>query len=288
MKPRLLVTGSEGFIGRRLVKRLEESGKFDLLTFDIQDGDIAVSAPVLSGVKHVIHLAARTFIPDSWIDPSSFYRTNVQGTANILDFCHRQKASLTYISAYVYGKPEFLPISEEHPLIPNNPYMHSKVIAESLCEFFAQHYGVPVAILRPFNIMGPGQRDDFLIPHIVKQLMDPDADRIQVKDLHPKRDFLYIDDLLDAIIRSISPDSHFTVYNVGSGESFSVAEIIQTLLDITGFKKELVSEIQVRKNEITDVRADISKIHSILGWEPRISFREGLDRIVKSYREHGL
>jgi nucleoside-diphosphate-sugar epimerase len=288
MKPRLLVTGSEGFIGRRLVKRLEESGKFDLLTFDIQDGDIAVSAPVLSGVKHVIHLAARTFIPDSWIDPSSFYRTNVQGTANILDFCHRQKASLTYISAYVYGKPEFLPISEEHPLVPNNPYMHSKVIAESLCEFFAQHYGVPVAILRPFNIMGPGQRDDFLIPHIVKQLMDPDADRIQVKDLHPKRDFLYIDDLLDAIIRSISPDSHFTVYNVGSGESFSVAEIIQTLLDITGFKKELVSEIQVRKNEITDVRADISKIHSILGWEPRISFREGLDRIVKSYREHGL
>ena len=284
MNRKLLVTGSEGFIGKKLVQKLMALNEYDIKSFDIHDGDICDTPLLFSGINHVIHLAAKTFVPDSWNDPQSFYKTNIQGTANILDFCHRQNASLTYLSAYVYGKPESLPIPEDHPLSPNNPYMHSKVMAESLCEFFARNYNVRIAILRPFNIMGPGQRDDFLIPHLVNQLMDPDNKEIHIKDLLPKRDFLYIDDLLDAIITTLTSEISFDIFNFGYGESFSVEQIIHTMMDITGIKKELVSEMQVRKNEIPDVRADISKIKSTLGWEPSISFDEGLERIIKTYR----
>lgn len=288
MKTKLLVTGSEGFIGKQLVRRLDSLDRFEISSFDIIDGDICDSSLPFTGIDHVVHLAARTFIPDSWKDPRAFYRTNVQGTANILEFCRQQGASMTYISAYVYGKPEFLPITEDHPLSPNNPYMHSKVLAESLCEFFASSYQVPIAILRPFNIMGPGQRDDFLIPHLVKQLLDPGQKEIKVKDLKPKRDYIYIDDLLDAIISSLSLKSQFDIFNIGSGDSFSVEKIIQTLMDLTGIEKKVISENQVRQNEVQDVRADISRIKSSLGWEPVISFEEGLKRIVNSYPEHGL
>jgi nucleoside-diphosphate-sugar epimerase len=288
MNKKLLVTGSAGFIGSNLVQKLSVLDEYDISTFDINDGDICTVSLPFSGIDHVIHLAARTFVPDSWKDPRSFYMTNIQGTANILDFCHQQKSSLTYISAYVYGKPEFLPITEDHPLAPNNPYMHSKVLAESLCEFFTDHYQMPVTIFRPFNIMGPGQREDFLIPYLVRQLLDPDSSEIHVKDLLPKRDFLYLDDLLDAIVTTISSDSPVGIFNVGSGESYSVQQIIQILMDITGLRKEVITEKQVRKNEIPDVRADISRIKSVLGWEPRITFREGLERIIKTYRKDAL
>lgn len=288
MNKKILVTGSEGFIGSNLVQKLRVQEKYDVSTFDIQDGDICSEPLPFTGIHHVIHLAARTFIPDSWKDPRSFYMTNIQGTANILDFCHRQNSSLTYISAYVYGKPEFLPITEDHPLAPNNPYMHSKVMAESLCRFYTENYQVPITILRPFNIIGVGQREDFLIPILIRQLLDPKIKEIHVNDLHPKRDFLHLDDMLDAIINSVSAISPSGTYNVGSGESYSVEEVIQTIMDITGIKKEVITAKRVRKNEIPDVRADINRIKSALSWEPRLTFRDGLERIINTHQKDGL
>lgn len=288
MNKKLLITGSDGFIGSKLVHKLRELDEYDISTYDIKDGDISADPIPFSGINHVIHLAARTFVPDSWSNPRSFYMTNVQGTANILDFCYHHKASLTYISAYVYGKPNFLPITEDHPLNPGNPYMHSKIMAESLCRFYASNHQMAISIIRPFNIIGPGQREDFLIPHLVRQLLDRGSKEIQVKDLLPRRDFLYLDDLLDAIIATLSAANPGGTYNVGSGDSYSVDQIIQVLMDITGIQKGVVTGKQVRKNEIPDVRADISRIKSDLGWEPRVSLKEGLARIIKSYKAHGL
>lgn len=288
MNRKILVTGSDGFIGSKLVQKLRELDEYEVCTFDIQNGDISADPLPFSGINHVFHLAARTFVPESWSDPRSFYMTNVQGTANILDFCHHQKASLTHISAYVYGKPNFLPITEDHPVYPVNPYMHSKIMAESLCRFYAINHQMAISIIRPFNIIGPGQREDFLVPHLVRQLLDPESKEIQVKDLLPKRDFLYLDDLINAIISTLSPAHSGGTYNVGSGESYSVDQIIQVLMDITGIRKAVVTLEQVRKNEIPDVRADISRIKSDLGWEPGVPINEGLARIIKSYQTHGL
>jgi nucleoside-diphosphate-sugar epimerase len=289
MKTKLLVTGSDGFIGRNLIHKLKLLESYDLKSFDLKDGDIldpGLSLP--EGIGHIIHLAARTYIPDSWENPAAFYQTNVQGTIRVLDYCRKNGSSLSYISAYVYGRPESLPISEDHPLSPLNPYMHSKVMAEEVCRFYHENYGVNVTVLRPFNIMGAGQRDDFLIPHLVKQILDPESEQVRVKDLDPKRDYIHMDDLLDAILSSLNAVKAYEVYNVGSGESFSVRQIIEILMEISGKRKEIVSEKQERQNEVSDVRADIRKIKAGLNWEPRISFKEGLRMIINAYNQDAL
>jgi len=289
MPKNILITGSRGFIGKALFQKIQSQFPgYYLFGFDIDDGDISVVKPSYNNINHVIHLAARTYIPDSWKEPYNFYRTNVMGTNNILEYCRELNATLTYISAYVYGEPETLPITEKHPLKPNSPYMHSKVLCESLCKFYSEHYNLDITVLRPFNLYGPNQSGVFLVPHIIKQLLNNKLNTITVNDLHPKRDYLYIDDLLDAIILCLDHKKKIEFYNVGYGESFSVMEIIQYLIEITGLNKEVISEQKIRKNEIQDVVADIKKIKDNLGWAPKTSIKEGLKKTVESFITHEL
>lgn len=289
MPKNILITGSKGFIGTALLRKIQSQyPDYTTFEFDLDDGDIVYVKPPFSQIDHIIHLAARTFIPYSWEEPYDFYRTNVLGTGNILEYCRNLNASLTYVSAYVYGEPEILPIPENHPLKPNNPYMHSKVFAESLCQFYSEYFHLNVTVLRPFNIYGPNQAVHFLIPHIINQLLDKKTKTINVKDLRPKRDYLYIDDLIDAIIMSMQSTKKFEILNVGYGQSFSVLQIIEYLLEITDLSKKVVSEHKIRKNEILDVTADIKKIKDKLGWEPKTKFKEGLKKTVESYFEHEL
>ena len=277
----ILVTGSRGFIGRHLVERLKGLPDFNVFEYDMDDGDISKDPLVFKGINHVFHLAARTFIPESWERPFDFYDVNIKGTLNALELCRRQGAGLTYISAYVYGQPENLPITEGHALKPNSPYMHSKVMAESLCEFYSKNYGVRISVLRPFNVYGPGQKEPFLIPRIINQVLDKERDRIEVTDIYPKRDYLYISDLIEALTLTINTDRSFSVYNVGSGYSMSVGEILNTIFNVSKIKKPIVSKDIRRKNEVMDVIADISKIKRELNWCPLTGFSDGIKKILQ-------
>ena len=136
----------------------------------MEDGDIATAEFSYEKLDHVIHLASRTYVPASWENPLDFYRTNASGTTNILDLCRKQGCSLTYVSSYVYGTPQYLPVDENHPVAPVSPYNHSKLVAEDICRFYSEQFGVPVTILRPVNIFGPGQNPSFLIPFIIEQV----------------------------------------------------------------------------------------------------------------------
>src|SRR5579863_1870753 len=156
MNKEVLVTGATGFIGRPLSDALERAG-CEVIRHSVANGDIANCALPDSSAKHVYHLAARTFVPDSWSDPRSFYATNVLGTVNVTEYCRRHNASLTMVSSYVYGKPQVLPISEEHPVAAFNPYGHTKLLAEEVCRHYAQQFGIHVTVIRPFNVYGPGQ-----------------------------------------------------------------------------------------------------------------------------------
>jgi nucleoside-diphosphate-sugar epimerase len=279
MSQRILVTGAGGFVGRRLVRTLREKGA-DVLAPARDTLDVVLGVFPDQQVDRVVHLAARSFVPESWVDPIGFYRVNAQGTVNILDFCRRTGASLVHVSAYCYGQPAMLPISESAPLRPNNPYALSKAAAEGACRFFSEYYGTALTILRPFNIYGPGQPPQFLIPHIVEQALDAALAEITVEDDTPRRDYVYVDDFVAAICAVCAAPTPGPVYNVGSGESYSVAEVASLIRQIAGVDKPVVSRGNRRPSEIADVVADITAIRREVGWSPSVGLLQGLKNVV--------
>ena len=221
-------------------------------------------------------------MPDSWSEPLLFYATNVLGTVNVAEFCRRHDASLTMLSSYVYGKPRFLPISEEHPVAAFNPYGHTKLLAEEVCRYFARQFGVRVTIIRPFNIYGPGQNGNFLIPTLLRQALDTKACEISIADDRPRRDYLFIDDLIDLLLRTMNPQG-FHAFNAGSGSSVNPRELAELILRVAGLEKPVVSRGEIRADEVLDTVADIGKAKRIFGWAPRVSLEEGLRRIIETH-----
>ncbi|NNC85361.1 MAG: NAD(P)-dependent oxidoreductase [Bacteroidia bacterium] len=280
----ILVTGSNGFIGSSLTRHLSQLG-YKICEHNLSDGDISKDGSLRFcedlKIDHVFHLAARTFVPDSWTHPQEFIRSNVLGTGQVLEFCRKTGAALTYISAYLYGAPESLPITENTPLKPNNPYALSKCMAEEQVEFYAKQYKVRSCIIRPFNIYGIGQDSNFLIPHVIHQVLH--EKNIHVKDLEPKRDYVYLDDLVEALAKTVQYKKEFGVFNISSGNSFSVKDIIDVVQKLAGTNKEIVSEKQTRRNEIMDTRADNSLAKNELKWEPYHSFEEGMKKCLDFY-----
>jgi len=283
---RVLVTGATGFIGKRLVAELRKRSH-EVVALGSAQGDIAdpLTLKRFDGLdcSWVVHLAGKTFVPESWTDPMAFFRTNVLGTVNVLEFCRRNSFPLTYLSAYIYGQPEQLPITESSPARPNNPYAQSKFQAELACRFYAETFGMSVTVIRPFNVYGEGQDEKFLIPSLLQQALGEDCFR--VKDLTPKRDYVYVDDLVEAVLLSRERISGFQVLNVGSGVSLSVAQVIEIIQQVTHQSKRVVCDEEVRMNEMSDVVADISKARECLGWSPRHTLADGIKKIVEPEKE---
>ncbi len=277
MSKTVLVTGATGFIGRALLARLRAEGR-DVLAIGSAQGDIGDPATLRAlgrnQVGHVVHLAGRTYVPESWGDPRGFLETNVRGTLNVLEFCRDAGASLTFLSAYLYGVPGRLPIAEDAPRRPNNPYALSKHLAEEACRFYADHYKLAVTVLRPFNVYGPGQADRFLVPTVLRQVLR--AQEIEVLDLKPRRDWLYVEDLVDAMSAACHAPSGYNVYNLGSGASHSVAELIRIVQDVAKTRLPVRSKATVRDNEIDDTVADIGRARAGLKWAPRTTLEEGV------------
>jgi nucleoside-diphosphate-sugar epimerase len=284
MAETVLVTGATGFVGRHLSTALMAAGH-TVYTHSSSDSDIAVAVPAYKGVSHVFHLAGRTFVPDSWRDPLSFYQTNVQGTVTIMEFCRKHNASATVLSSYVYGIPQRLPIDEEHPVSAVNPYGHTKILAEEVARFYAAHFGLRVCIVRPFNLYGPGQDVQFLIPQLIHDCLDPETPTIEVTDLSPRRDYLHIDDLV-ALLTLIMRTGTVGTYNAGSGTSTSVEGLASLIRDYAGTNKPIIGRNETRRNEIPDVVADISRARSSLGWSPRTPLPEGIRELVRQTKAH--
>jgi len=284
---KILVTGASGFIGRALVSRLKAQGR-DVVPVDSADGDIASRETLAKfaqqDIAHVFHLAGKTFVPDSWDDPQAFCQTNVLGTVNVLEFCRKSRIPITYVSAYVYGHPDSLPIGENSAIRPSNPYALTKRLAEEACEFYASAYDLPVTTIRPFNVYGIGQAEIFLIPAIISQAVDARED-IVVKDLAPRRDYVYLEDLVTALLATLDKTGGYRVYNIGSGVSLSVQEVIDAIQDVADTQKKVVCNNVARTNELMDVVADISKAGKELGWHPEYSFRAGIENIIRSKRD---
>ena len=279
---KVLVTGASGFIGKHLVPKLS-SCQYDIIEVSSLTGDIA-DKDTWSHFEHaevLVHLAGSTFVPDSWKDPLGFLETNFNGTVCALDYCRNHNTRLVYLSSYLYGNPSKLPIPESAHLIANNPYALSKKLSEEACKFYADIFGVIVTILRPFNVYGPGQSAQFLIPSLINQVLAGDS--IHVKDLEPRRDYIYIDDLVDAIVKAVDAQLDFEIFNIGMGTSYSVAELIDIIQDIKGTNLLVQSDGERRPEEVMDTQADITKALETLGWSPKYSLRSGLEKMLGYY-----
>lgn len=282
----ILVTGSSGFIGKNLVSALELNG-FNVFTFSTKDGDIFdynfLKFHENSDIDYVYHLAGRTFVPDSWNNPASFINTNVLGTLNVLKFCEAKKIPLIFVSAYVYGNEVSMPVNEDVKPKPNNPYALSKYMAENLCNFYSKYKNIDINIFRPFNVYGFGQDKRFLIPEIMSQVMSNNT--VEVNTLKPKRDYIYIDDLVDGLISGMNFFDGLEVYNLGSGISVSVKEVINTIIKQANSEVNVSSRNIERDNEISDVIADISKARKRLSWSPKTSFDNGIKNIIRKFQK---
>lgn len=279
----ILITGHSGFIGKYLVAKLQEKA-YELKLADLSNGiDVCHSQDLeqLGSATIVIHLANLTYVPASFADPRVFYETNFQSTLNVLEFCRKHNARLIYLSSYMYGVPNYQPIDEDHPKQAFNPYSQTKIICENLCEGYHRDFNVPITIFRPFNIYGKGQNPNFLVPQIIEQARQG---KIMIKDERPKRDYIHVEDAVRAIIKAVEKPDHkgLRIYNLGTGVSYSVREVIDIIRSHFKNEVEYVCSNETRPNEVMDTRADITCIKNELGWEPRISLSDGIKTMIEN------
>ncbi len=278
---KVVVTGSYGFVGKHLVVSLKNIG-YQIIEIDYTQGNDLTNTKCLNFVSDfdcIIHLASRSFVPQSFENPFDFYRDNYLMTLNVLEAARKARAQVIFFSSYLYGIPEYLPVDENHRLAPHNPYAQTKLISEKLCEGYNRDFSLDIVVFRPFNIYGNGQNDSFLIPSIINQVK---LGTIKLKDPRPKRDFIHVLDVVSAVKKVIElQPKGYLVFNLGSGKSYAIDEV--TKLVSNAIDKELLIEFtnEYRQGEVLDTVANINNAKRILLWEPTMNLEIGLFQMLK-------
>lgn len=279
---KIAVAGSEGFVGRYVCAKLTSTGH-EVIHIDVSNGIDLCDASIVDQIPQIdcfIHLANLVYVPGSYANPAKYYRVNYLTTLNALEICRKWNARLVYISSYIYGPPQYIPVDENHPICPFNPYAQTKVICEKLCEGYHRDFGVKISIIRPFNIYGVGQQGKLLIPEIIGQLREGKS-IIQLKAASPRRDYINVIDVSSAIVICAFNNEDFGIYNACTGQSVSVKEITDIINSYLKEKVEFEFAASDRPNEIDECRGSCEKLMSI-GWKPTIKINEGIKAIIKS------
>ncbi|NYZ79404.1 NAD-dependent epimerase/dehydratase family protein, partial [Candidatus Micrarchaeota archaeon] len=276
---RILVTGGDGFIGSHLVAKLDGLGAEVTVASKNKSGKgtficIDVTTPSLNFEKYeaVFHLAGIADPRACEQNPEQAFLVNSYGSLNVMEACRRSGVEriLLSSSAHVYGIPQYTPIDEKHSLKPVSVYGRSKVAAEHICK----SYGA--TILRFFNIYGEEQRGDYLIPTIISNL---EEESITLRNLDSKRDFVYVDDVVDAMLLAV--DHPNKCFNIGSGIGQSPKEVAELLFKISGKHPKLTS--LNKPDSVPVLVAGIGKAKKELGWEPKVKLEEGLRRVYGGF-----
>lgn len=294
MKPKVFITGISGFIGSHLARHLAREGyqvsgisrkKRDIEgveTFKADVLDIRKMLILSQDKDVIIHLAARTTHREIAEDPFATLNLNLTGTYNMLSAFVKSRANhfIYPSSGKVYGNPQYLPYDESHPLNPETILGKSKKIAEDLIDFFALNSKKTFTILRIFNIYGPGQRKGFLVPTILSQIGKKTP---TLGDIYAKRDYLYIEDLLEGFLTVIKARlKGLNVFNLARGRCHSAQQMVEIVGKILNKDFEIeIDRSRFRKGEFEEERANISKMKS-LDWEAKISLEEGLKKTISS------
>lgn len=304
---RILVTGAAGFVGQRLTRELRNSGytvlesdqRMDPDSPDSRDCDISDAASVASLLEWaspldgVIHLAAITFIPDAHANPAAVMEVNLGGTIHLIDAMHRfsPNARLVFVStSEVYGPPQSLPVSESHPLNPQNPYAISKAAADQYCAYASARGLLDIVRIRPFNHSGAGQAPSFVLSDFAKQVVamrhGDQSLQMKVGNLNVARDFSHVDDVIRAYLLALESGKSGDVYNVCSGNSVSIGAVLDQLLaGVDGEVERVIERDRIRPTDVPEVRGDHARLTAATGWKPVVSFEALLDDLVAYWEE---
>lgn len=278
---KIVVTGATGMVGSNLMERLKKyNSKVIPLSkskgVDLREKD---SIPSLEDVDIIFHLAGKMGVPFSFEHPREMISSNFDMTLNMLEVARENDSLFVFTSSYLYGEPDYLPVDEEHNLSPHSPYTQSKLLCEKLIEGYVRDFDLNSIIIRPFNLYGFGLKEGMLLRDIIDQL---DSGKIKLKNPIPKRDYLYVEDLTELLIKIIKTDySSFEIVNAGYGKSYSVKEIAEMFKEIAGTDDDIEFEKTTRKNEVLDVVADNSKASKLYDWKPKIEIEEGINKMLK-------
>lgn len=287
----VLITGASGFVGKT-VRRLCDSVGLELAGDPV---DITDAAAVIAAVRSVqpsavMHLAARSFVPESVADPLGVLQVNFLGTLHLLQALRTSgfRGRLLYASsAEVYGAVETgrLPVREEHPLEPRSPYAMSKVAAEALCGQDRLTGVFEVVVARPFNHIGPGQSARFVVADCARQIANIRRGQsppvIHVGDIDTTRDFTDVRDVARAYVSLLERGQSGEAYNVCSGVERSIRSVLDRLLELAGVRAEVRPDPQrYRQEDRRRMFGSYDKLHKDTGWTPQIPWEHTLQSIL--------
>jgi len=306
---KVLVTGAAGFIGSHLVEHLASKNykviafdrynsnndwgwlentpyknKIEFVLGDIRDYDSVYN--VIKKCNAVFHLAALIGIPYSYISPSAYLKTNVEGTLNVLEAAKNLKTKQIIITSTseVYGTATKKNLKENDILAAQSPYAASKIAADQFSLSYFKSFNLPVKIVRPFNTFGPRQSSRAVIPTIISQILKKNKE-IKIGNINSKRDFLYVEDLCLAFEKIYKSKAFYgEVVNVGANSEISIKDLILKISKIMNVKIKIKIEskrIRPKLSEVERLKCNNNKIKKTLNWKLKVSFENGIKKVIE-------
>ncbi|HLB25761.1 MAG TPA: GDP-mannose 4,6-dehydratase [Nitrospirota bacterium] len=313
---KILITGGAGFIGSSVADKLLGRGdhvvaldnfdefydprikrrniegalrdpKFKLVEGDIRD--LALLKELFSEEKPdmVFHLAARAGVRPSITDPLLYEDVNIKGTMNLLEMAKEPglRGFIFASSSSVYGSNKKVPFSETDSVDnPVSPYAATKKACELICYTYHHLYNINISCLRFFTVYGPRQRPEMAI-HKFTRLIDQGRPVPMFGDGTSKRDYTYIDDIADGVIKSIDFNAPYDIFNIGESQTTELRELISLIEKYLG-KKAVIEQLPDQPGDVPITYADITKSRKVLGYDPRTKVEEGVGRFVEWYKEN--
>jgi GDP-4-dehydro-6-deoxy-D-mannose reductase len=294
---RVLITGVNGFAGHHLAafgadmgatvvgagRRESPAGLGDYERADLTDLAQARGLVRSAQPDRIFHLAGEASAVRSWQDPAGVIGANVASTLNLLEAARREAGGARILvagSGEEYGKPEQLPVREDHPFRPQNPYAASKVLIDLLAGSYAEQFGLHIVRTRAFNHAGPGQSDMYVVSSFARQIAAAEAAKtgaeIATGNLDARRDFTDVRDVVRAYWLALE-HAEPGAYNVCSGESTAIADILAALLSETALEIEQRTDpTRVRENEVMEITGSHEKLTAKTAWQPEIPLEDTL------------
>lgn len=315
LKDKILVTGGAGFIGSHLCERLLDEGykvicldnfsnfydprlkennikgieknpAFDLIRGDILNIELLEKIFSQNKILKIVHLAAVPGVRQSIKDPFSYIDVDIKGTVNLLEMAKKYKIPhfIFGSSSTVYGKDSEMPFSEkEKNLIPISPYGTSKLAGEKFCQTYSLLYKIPMTILRFFCVFGPRQRPELAIPKFIR-LAKQGRPIPKYGSGNSARDYTYIDDVVEGIIKAIEKKFDFEIFNLGNSNPITLNDLIEIMGRKMGVKLR-VKRLPEQLGDAPITFAEISKAKKMLRWKPETDFEKGIEKFIKWYSQ---